>query len=57
MLNIKDLYVITSQIVDKFDNETLKKLNDKYFELYPIQLMELTSGSKFLRKEKKNIFG
>lgn len=56
MLNIKDLYVITSQVIDKFDNETLKKLNDQYFSLYPIQLLELTSGSKFLKKEKKNIF-
>lgn len=56
MLNIKDLYIITSQLVDKFDNESLKKLNDQYFSLYPIQLLELTSGSKFLKKDKKNIF-
>ena len=57
LLNIKDLHVITDQITDKFDNVALKKLNDLYFTNYPLYLMELTSGDKFLKKkEKKNIF-
>lgn len=58
MLNIKDIYTITSQIIDKFDNAALKKINNEHFQLHPIQLMELTSGSRFLTKEnnKKNIF-
>ena len=58
MLNIKDTYTITSQVIDKFDNVTLKKINNEHFQLHPIQLMELTSGSRFLTKEnnKKNIF-
>lgn len=54
MLNIKDIYSITTQIVDKFDNVTLKKINNQYFQFYPIQLVELLSGTKFLNK--KNIF-
>jgi len=43
-LTIKDMYSITEQIIDKFDNLSLKNLNDKYFTQYPIQLLELTSG-------------
>lgn len=50
MLNIKDIYTITSQIIDKFDNVTLKKLNDKYFQFHPIQLLELVSGTKYLNR-------
>ena len=42
-LNAKDIHDITSQLVDKFDNVSLKKLNDKFFENSPINLIELTS--------------
>lgn len=37
------LYQITEQLIDKFDNESLKEINDQYFSLHPIQLIELTS--------------
>lgn len=57
MLNIKDLYTITEQIIDKFDNVSLKKINDNYFTLYPLYLLELTSANKLKNlKDKKNIF-
>lgn len=55
LLNYKDLYQITSQIVDKFDNIALKKINDQYFNNYPIYLLELTEASKLIKK-KPNIF-
>lgn len=54
LLNYKDLYEITSQIVDKFDNIALKKINDQYFSNYPIYLLELTEAR--LIKKKPNIF-
>lgn len=55
MLNIKDLYSITSQVVDKFDNVELKKINDQYFRTSPLMLLELTGASKLIKK-KKNVF-
>ena len=45
-LNSKDKYGITSQLVDKFDNATLKMLNDKHFEENPLLLDALTSVPK-----------
>jgi len=51
-LNEKDLFYINSQIVDKFDNESLKILNDTYFIKYPLYLVEITS---LPIKEKKKI--
>ena len=57
LLNIKDLYTITSQILDKFDNVSLRKLNDQYFINNPLMLMELVSATKLITKQTKtNIF-
>lgn len=42
-LSKKDIYDITSQIKDKFDNIALRKINDKYFIEYPIMLQEITA--------------
>ena len=42
-LNKKDIYEITCQIKDKFDNVALKKINDKYFDEFPIMLQEITA--------------
>jgi hypothetical protein len=57
MLNIKDLYTITSQLVDRFDNVALKKINDQYFKLSPILLLELTGANNLINKKKrKDIF-
>lgn len=42
-LNTRDHYNIISQLKDKFDNVSLKKINDKYFTEYPLQLIEVTS--------------
>lgn len=55
MLNIKDIYSITEQLIDKFDNVQLKKLNDQYFINSPIYLMELMSGNK-LKNQTKSVF-
>ena len=46
----KDIYNITSQMVNKFDNVALKELNDKYFEEYPLMLGEITSKPKETRQ-------
>lgn len=43
MLSYKDIHDIESQITDKFDNIALKKINDRYFKYYPIQLIEITA--------------
>ena len=43
-LNMHDIYTITSQKIDKFDNKSLKEINDKYFKNYPIYLMDLVTG-------------
>lgn len=37
-----DIYYIISQIKDKFDNIELRKLNDNYFQDYPIMIQEIT---------------
>jgi len=57
LCNIKDLYTITSQLVDKFDNASLKKINDEFFTNYPLYILELADANKLIKKkEKKNIF-
>jgi len=57
MLNIKDLYSITEQLVDKFDNTALKRINDQYFKNNPIYLLELTGANSLIKKKKpKDIF-
>ncbi len=50
-LNEKDLFKIKSQIVDKFDNDSLKTLNDTWFLKYPLYLVELTSQPVPVRKK------
>lgn len=55
MLNIKDTYTITSQLVDKFDNEHLKRINDEYFKEYPIYLLEMLEATQLLNKPTKKI--
>lgn len=42
-LNSKDIHDILSQMTDKFDNASLRKINDKYFTQFPIMLMEITA--------------
>lgn len=54
-LNIVDIHSITDQIKDKFDNASLNKLNNDYFNTYPIMLLELTSAVNLIKK-KKDIF-
>jgi|HigsolmetaAR203D_1030402.scaffolds.fasta_scaffold01232_12 hypothetical protein len=55
-LNIRVKHNILSQIKDKFDNVSLKRLNDQFFRLYPIHLIELTEANKLLKGPKKDIF-
>jgi hypothetical protein len=56
MLNYRDRYIILDQLKDRFDNDGLKKMNDMYFRENPINLIELTSGDKYLYKEKVDVF-
>lgn len=49
----KDIYDINSQIVDRFDNDALKKLNDTHFEEYPLMLEAITSKP---RKQNSVVF-
>lgn len=56
MLNSKDIQHIKMQCTNKFDNVSLKKLNDKYFRSYPLLLVELTSANGLIKKPKKDIF-
>ena len=46
--------LIEDQIVNKYDNNNLKKLNDKVFNEYPFQLQELNN---YERRSKKDPFG
>lgn len=55
-LNVRNKHSIMSQIVDKFDNVSLKKINDQYFRMYPIHLLELTEANKLVKTRKKDIF-
>ena len=45
---------VTKQLVDKFENDALKNLNSKYFEQYPINVVELNQYS--VRSAKKALF-
>lgn len=54
MLGSHDIYFITKQIKDKFDDESLKKINDLYFAEVPIQLIEVCSGTKFKDKQSSS---
>lgn len=56
-MNMKDTYHITDQLVDKFDNVSLKNINDQYFREYPIYLLELLSAAKLKTKKGPNVFG
>jgi hypothetical protein len=56
MLNVRDFYTIEKQIVDKFDNIALKKINDEYFKYYPIYLLELTDAGKLNKKKGPDVF-
>lgn len=56
MLNIKDLYSITSQLTDKFDNVTLKKINNEYFKQHPLFLLELTEANNLIKKKKRKTY-
>lgn len=58
LLNVKDRYEITKQVIDKFDNVSLKKINDEYFHTFPLYLLELTDANKLLKKKapRKDIF-
>lgn len=42
-LNKKDIFNIQSQIIDKLDNVSLKRINDKYFTEYPLMLVEVST--------------
>lgn len=48
----KDLYEIHSQIIDKFDNKQLKKLNDVYFNKFPLYIMEIQAALKLKKQER-----
>lgn len=48
----KDLYEVNSQIIDKFDNKQLKKLNDVYFNRYPLFIMEIQAALKLKKQER-----
>lgn len=51
-LKTKDFYTINSQIIDKFDNNHLKKLNDVYFNRYPLFIMEIQAALKLKKQER-----
>lgn len=44
---------IQEKLIDKYDNHSLKLLNEEYFSDHPMMLMELTTELR----SKKNIFG
>lgn len=43
LLTYTDIRGVESQLIDRFDNVALKKINDKYFKYYPIQIVEITA--------------
>lgn len=53
MVSEPQLLGITKQLVDKFENDALKNINSKYFEQYPINVMELNQYSV---RTKKSLF-
>lgn len=48
-------YDILQQISNKFDNQSLRLINDRYFIEYPIYLLELTEAINIKRKNVKNL--
>jgi len=44
---------ITKQLVDKYENDALKNLNSKYFEMSPINVVEL---NQYSARSKKSLF-
>lgn len=54
MLNVKDTYSITEQISNRFDNVSLRKINDEFFKLHPLMLLELTGADALIKKKKRN---
>lgn len=56
-LNLKHRYSITSQIVDKFDNVSLRKINEEHFGLYPMYIEEITHATSLLTTtRRKHVF-
>ena len=53
MVSEPQLLSITKQLVDKFENDALKNINSKYFEQYPINVVELNQYSV---RAKKSLF-
>lgn len=51
LLNARDTHLITSLLIDKFNNSALQQLNDVYFEYHPMYLIELASYLKHGRKK------
>lgn len=51
-LSKKDIFDVINQLIDKYDNDSLRKINDKYFQEYPINLIEITSS---IFKKKNNV--
>lgn len=51
-LNKKDIFDIMDQIKDKFDNIALKKINDRYFNQFPLMLQEITATVNIRRDIK-----
>lgn len=57
LLGRHDIYNIMKQVVDKFDDDSLKKLNSIYFSESPINLLEVTSGTNYKDDDViKNLF-
>ncbi len=55
-LNIKDIHYIILQLKDKFDNVSLKRINNDYFRFSPLMLHEITSSTNLKSRPTKNIF-
>lgn len=51
-LKSKDIYHYNDQLIDKFDNKQLRKLNDQYFNRYPLYIMEIQSALKLKQIER-----
>ena len=46
---------IESQLVNRFDNPSLKRINDEYFENHPLMLIELTDAYYYKNKNQNKI--
>lgn len=54
-MKLLDQNYLNDQLEDKFDNPSLKKLNDEYFTDHPLMLMELNKH-KLKEKPTKSVF-